>query len=61
MLLLAISLFVAPARTSRHTALAPIAIALGAVALVLTFSRGAWLAFAVALVVTSGVVATRSG
>ena len=49
MLLLAISIFVARVRTPLQR-LVPFAIVLGAVALIQTFSRGAWLAFAVAFV-----------
>jgi putative inorganic carbon (HCO3(-)) transporter len=57
-LVLAISVFIARARESRHR-LAPLAIALGAVALIQTFSRGAWVAFALAIVVLLAVMTMR--
>jgi putative inorganic carbon (HCO3(-)) transporter len=57
-LVLAIAVFVARGRASRHR-LAALAIVLGAVALILTFSRGAWVSFALALVVLFVVVLAR--
>jgi O-antigen ligase len=58
-LLLAISVFVVRARESRHR-LALLAIPLGAFALVQTFSRGAWLAFSIGLVVLFALLAARA-
>ena len=58
MVVLAISTYIARVRAPLQR-LAPLAIALGAVALIQTFSRGAWLALAVALTVLFALFAAR--